>query len=78
MVLDELVKTIDNDDFEILKKKFPDKCEYLKKIAFQYEYFNCIDDYQKWNNNFKKEDFLSRLKNACHDDGKIERIFRTV
>ena len=29
MKLDDLVKTIEKDDFEILKKEFPDTWEYL-------------------------------------------------
>ena len=32
MGLNERVKTLDNDVFETLKKEFPDKWEYLKKI----------------------------------------------
>ena len=28
--LDSLVKTLDNDDFEILKKEFPDNWEFIK------------------------------------------------
>ena len=33
--LDSLLKTLDNDDFKILKKEFPDKWEYLnKKLAY--------------------------------------------
>ena len=29
--MDKLVKNLDEDDFKILKKKFPDKWQYLKK-----------------------------------------------
>ena len=44
--LDSLGKNLDNDDCFILKKKFPDKWQYLnKKSAYPYEYFNSIDDY---------------------------------
>ena len=43
--LDKLVKNLDEDDFKILKKEFPDKWQYLNKnLAYPYEYFNKIDD----------------------------------
>ena len=46
--LDKLVKNLDEDDFKILKKEFPDKWQCLnKKLACPYEYFNSIDDYKK-------------------------------
>ena len=60
--------------FKISKTGFPDKWKYLtKKLAYPYEYFNSINDYQKPVNNSKKEDFFSKLKNKCPDDGEIER-----
>ena len=72
--LDKLVKNLDEDDFIILKKEFPDKWQYLnKKLAYPYEYFNSIDDYKKPVNNLKKEDFFSKLKNDYPDDDEIER-----
>ena len=72
--LDKLVKKLDVDDFSILKKDFPDKWQYLnKKIAYPYQYFNSIDDYQKPVDNLKKEDFFSKLKIKCPDDEEIER-----
>ena len=71
--LDELVKNLDEEDFKILKKEFPDKWQYLnKKLAYPYQYFNSINDYQKLVNNLKKEDFFSKLKNNYHDDDEIE------
>ena len=43
------------NDLKILKRGFPDKWKYLtKKLAYPYEFFNSIDDYQKSVNNFKK------------------------
>ena len=43
--LGELVKNLDEDDFENLKKKNPVKWEYLnKKFAYHYECFGSIDD----------------------------------
>ena len=72
--LDSLVKNLDEDDFKILKKEFPDKWLYLnKKLAYPYEYFNSIDDYKKPVHSLKKEDFFSKLKNKCPDDEKIQR-----
>ena len=45
--LDKLVKNLDEGDFKILKKEFPDKWQYLnKKLAYPYEYFNNINDYK--------------------------------
>ena len=71
---DKLVKFLDEDDFKTLKKEFPDKWQNLnRKLAYPYQYFNSIDDYQKPVDNLKKEDFLSKLKNKCPDDDKIER-----
>ena len=72
--LDKLVKNLDEDDFKLLKKEFPEKCQYLnKKLAYSYQYFNSIDDYKKSVNNLKKEDFFSKFKNDYPDDEEIER-----
>ena len=72
--LDKLVKSLDEDDFKILKKEFPDKWQFLnKKLAYSYQYFNSIDDYQKPVDSFKKEDFFSKLKHKCPDDEEKER-----
>ena len=72
--MDKLVKNLDEDDFKILKKEFPDKWRYLnKKLAYPYEYFNNIDDYKKPVDNLKKEDFFNKLNNDYPDDEEIER-----
>ena len=72
--LDKLVKNLDVEDFKILKKKFPDKWQYLnKKLAYPYEYFNNIDDYKKTVNNLRRENFFSKLKKDYPDDDEIER-----
>ena len=72
--LDKLVKNLDEDDFKILKKEFPDKWQYLnKKLAYPYEYFNNIDDYKKPVDKLEKEDFFSKIKNDYPDDDEIER-----
>ena len=72
MSLDGLVKNLKEEDFKILKKEFPDKWQYWnKKIAWPYNYFNSIDDYNKPVDNSRKEDFFSKLKNKCADDEEI-------
>ena len=72
--MDKLVKTLDEDDFKILKKEFLDKWQYLnKKLASPYEYFNRIDDYKKPVDNLKRENFFSKLKIDYPDDDQIER-----
>ena len=69
-----MVKNLDEDDFKILKKEFPNKWQYLKKmLAYSYEFFNSIDEYKKPVINLKKEDFFSKLKNDYPDDDEIER-----
>ena len=77
--LDKLVENLDEDNFEILKKKFADKWQLLnKKLAYPYEYFNSIEDYQKPVDNLKKEDFFSKLKNNYPDDEEIERTKQII
>ena len=77
--LDSLVKTLDEDDFKILKKEFPDKWQYLnKKLAYPYEYFNSIDDYKKPVHNLENKDFFSKLKNKCPDDKEIDRTRKII
>ena len=74
-ILEEaLLDYMGENDLKILKTGFPDKWKYLtKKLAYPYEYFNSIDDYQKPVDNLKKEDFFSKLKNKCPDDEEIQR-----
>ena len=78
---DELVKSLGVDDFELLEKEFPDKWFYLKKnLAYLYEYFNCLGDYQEPVDNLQKGDHFSKLKNKFSSDDEIERtkeIIRT-
>ena len=69
-----LLNYIGENDLKLLKMEFPDEWKYLtKKLAYPYEYFNSIDDYQKPVDNLKKEDFFSKLKNDYPDDKEIER-----
>ena len=66
-------------DLKILKTGFPDKWKVLtKKLAYPYEYFNSVDDYQKPVNNLKKEHFFSKLKSKCPDDEEIERTMDII
>ena len=72
--MDSFNKNLDNDDFIILKKEFPDKWQFLnKKLAYPYEYLNSIDDYKKLVYNLKKEDCFSKLNNKCLDDEEIQK-----
>ena len=67
------------NDLKILKRGFPDKWKHLtKKFAYPYEYFNCIDDYQKPVNNLKKENIFSKLKNKCPDNEEIQRTMDII
>ena len=69
-----LLDYMGENDLKILKTGFPDKWKDLtKKLAFPYEFFNSIDNYQKSVNTLKKEHFFSKLKNKCPDDEEIER-----
>ena len=56
-----------------MKTGFPHKWKNLsKELAYPYEYFDGIDDYQKSVDNLKKEYFFSKLKNKCPDDEERE------
>ena len=56
-------------DLRFLKTGFPDKWKFLpKKLAYPYEFFNSLDDYQKPVNNLQKEEFFSKLKNKYSTD----------
>ena len=74
-----LLNYMGENDFKKLKRKFPDNWKNLtKKLAYPYDYFNGIDDYQKPVDNLKKEDFFSKLKNKCPDDEEIERTMDII
>ena len=62
------------NDLKLLKTEFPDKWRYLtKKLAYPYEYFNSIEDYNKPVDILENKDFFSKLKNKCPDDKEIDR-----
>ena len=59
MGLDDLVETLEKDDFNILKKQFSDKWEYLNKnSSCPHDYFKSIDGYQKPVDKLRKKLFL--------------------
>ena len=61
------------------KTGFPDKLIFLtKKLAYPYEYFISIDDYQKPVDNLKKEDFFSKLKNGSPDNEEIKTAMEII
>ena len=62
------------NDLKHLKMEFPDKWKYLtKKLAYPYEYFKAINDYEKPVDILKKEIFFSKLIIDYPDDEEIER-----
>ena len=72
--LEQLVKTMHDDDFGVLNKEFQEKLEKLnKKVGYANEYFNSIGFYQKPVNKLKKAGLFSKLKNICLDDKEIEQ-----
>ena len=73
-LVEALLNYVGKNDVKILKTGFPDKWTYLsKKLAYPYEFFSNIDDYQKPVENLKKEDFFIKLKkNKCPSDKNIE------
>ena len=69
-----LLNYIGENDLKILKTGFPDNWKFsTKKMAYPYEFFNSIEDYQKPVNNLKKEDFFNKLKIGYPDDEETER-----
>ena len=74
-----LLNYMGENDVKFLKTGFPNKWKYLtEKLAYPYEYFNSIGDYQKLVDNLKKEDFFNKLKNKCPDDEEIERTMDII
>ena len=66
------------NDLKFLETGFPDKWKYLtKKLAYPYEYFNSIDDYQKSVDNLEKEHFSVNQKKGP-DDEDTERTLDVI
>ena len=56
-----LLNYMGENDLKIIRTEIPDKWKYLtKKVAYVYEYFNSLDDYQKPVANLKKKDFSGK------------------
>ena len=77
-----LLEYMGENDLKILKKEFPDNWKYLsKKLAYPYEYFNSIENYNKPVDNLENKDFFGKLKNKCPDHSEIDRtreIIKTI
>ena len=74
-----LLNYMGENDLKILKKEFPDKWKQLtKKLAYPYEYFNRLDDYQKHVDSLRKEYFFNKLKKNCPSDEEIERTKKSI
>ena len=74
-----LLDYMGENDLKILKTGFPDNWKYLtKKLAYPYEFFNSIEDYQKPVDKLKKEYFFSKLKNKYPDDEEIQRTMDII
>ena len=67
------------NDLEIFKTRFPDNWKFLtRNLAYPYEFFNSIEDYQKPVDNLKKGHFFSKMKNGYPDDKEIERTMDII
>ena len=68
------------NDFKNLKTEVLDiKWKFLtKKLAYPFEHFNCLDDYQKPVDNSTKSDFFSKLRNDYLSDEEIERTEKNI
>ena len=74
-----LLEYMGENSLKLLKTQFPDKWKYLtKKLAYPYEFFNSIDDYNKPVNNLENKNFFSKLKNKCPDDSEIDRTRKII
>ena len=73
-VEEALLIYMSENDLKILKTQFTDKWKNITdNLAYPYEFFNCIEDYQRSVHNLKKEDFFSKFKNDYPSDEEIER-----
>ena len=76
IILEETSLNYIGENFpNLLKTEFSHnmKKDSTKKLAYLFECFNSLNDYQKPVDNLKKEDFFSKLKNDCPNDKQIER-----
>ena len=74
--LDSLVKSLHEDDLQLLKKEFPENVDLLnKKLAYPYEYFNSFEDYEVSFDSLSRESYHSKLTNSYPNEEEIEREF---
>ena len=74
-----LLDYMGESDLKILKTGYPDMWKYLKKkLAYLYEFFNSIEDYEKPVDDLMKEHFFSKLKNGYPDDEEIQRTMDII
>ena len=74
--MDNFISEIDP---KIFKEDFPEELKYLNlKLAYPDEFFNGIDDYQKPDNNLKKENFFSKVKNDYPHDKETKRTKKII
>ena len=74
-----LLDYMGGNGLKFLETGFPNKWKYLtKKLAYPYENFNSIDDYQKPVDNLAKEYFFSKIKNKCPDDEELHRTMDNI
>ena len=62
-----------------MKKEFPYIWELLnKKLAYPYEYFKILEDYNQEIFTLTKQDYFSKLKNDYPDDKEIKRTSKII
>ena len=72
--LDGLVRTLNENELVTLKNEFPYNWNLLsKKLAYPYEYFKSLKDYDLPIDLLTKENYFSRLKNGYPENIEIER-----
>ena len=72
--LDECAQSLKDKDFIFLKKEFGDNYHlFTKKIAYSYDYFETLEDYEKDINLLKDDDYYSRLNCSIPDKIEIDR-----
>ena len=74
-----LLDFMGENDLKNLKDEFGNKWKNLtKKLAYPFEFFNSIDDYQKPFTDLKKEDLFIKLKNKCSKEEEMTRTMETI
>ena len=75
--LEKMRESLNDRDYIHLKQQFPNHWMLLKKkLAYPYEFFKTLEDYEKPIEKFLKsgkEAYFSKVKNECHDQEEIDR-----